>query len=84
VPRRKIYLFESAEMTGILATNSATFYDSFYLEQAGPPLAERSMATLIQAERGLPRPLAAGAYADTPSRGGLAITQLMECARPPR
>jgi len=78
VPRRKIYLFESAEMTAFWPTNSATFLRQLLSgRQAGPPCERR---------HGDPHPsrarLAAPnwlqvAYADTPSRGGLAHPQLM-------
>ena len=59
VPKRKIYLYESSELPGILAHELChIYYDSFFLEGVTNPLwLSEGMSTLIQIERGQARPV---------------------------
>lgn len=58
VPRRKVYVYESEELPGILAHEMTHIYfDGFFLDGAADPLwLSEGMATLVQVERGLAAP----------------------------
>ncbi|HEX4047287.1 MAG TPA: hypothetical protein VH309_05610, partial [Elusimicrobiota bacterium] len=58
VPKRKIYVYESAELPGILAHElTHIYFDGFFLDGTTDPLwLSEGMATLLQVERGLAAP----------------------------
>jgi len=58
VPKRKVYIFESEELPGILAHElTHIYFDGFFLDGANDPLwLSEGMATLVQVERGLSAP----------------------------
>lgn len=58
VKRRKIYLYDSDEVVGILAHElTHIYFDSFFIGGRGSPLwLSEGMATLVQSERGLAAP----------------------------
>ncbi len=58
VPKRRLYIYESNELPGILAHELChIYYDGFYLDGHADPLwLSEGMATLIQVERGLAAP----------------------------
>ncbi len=58
VPKRKVFLYESAELPGILAHElTHIYFDGFFLEGTTDPLwLSEGMATLVQVERGLAAP----------------------------
>jgi len=72
VKRRKIYLYETDELVGILAHELCHIYfDSFFASSGGNPLwLSEGMATLIQTERGLAAPNWLGSNLATLRRGG--------------
>ncbi len=58
VPKRKVYVYESEELPGILAHElTHIYFDGFFLDGATDPLwLSEGMATLLQVERGLSAP----------------------------
>jgi hypothetical protein len=58
VPKRKVYVYESEELPGILAHElTHIYFDGFFLEGTTDPLwLSEGMATLLQVERGLSAP----------------------------
>jgi hypothetical protein len=58
VSERKVYVYKSSELTGILAHELChIYYDGFYLDGHPDPLwLSEGMATMIQVERGFARP----------------------------
>ncbi|MBI4375924.1 MAG: hypothetical protein HY549_05680 [Elusimicrobia bacterium] len=58
VPKRKVYVYESEELVGILAHELChIYYDGFFLGGHSNPLwLSEGMATLVQVERGLAAP----------------------------
>jgi hypothetical protein len=58
VPKRKVYLFESEELPGILAHElTHIYFDGFFIGGTTDPLwLSEGMATLVQVERGLAAP----------------------------
>jgi hypothetical protein len=58
VPKRKVFLYESEELPGILAHElTHIYFDGFFLDGANDPLwLSEGMATLVQVERGLAAP----------------------------
>ncbi|MBI3298523.1 MAG: hypothetical protein HYZ75_10190 [Elusimicrobia bacterium] len=72
VKRRKIYLYESEELVGILAHElTHIYFDSFFLGGVTDPLwLSEGMATLVQTERGLAAPNWLKQNLDVIKRGG--------------
>ncbi|MFC1679672.1 peptidase MA family metallohydrolase [Elusimicrobiota bacterium] len=72
VKRRKIYLYETDELVGILAHELCHIYfDSFFLAGGSNPLwLSEGMATLVQTERGLAAPNWLGSNLTILRRGG--------------
>jgi hypothetical protein len=58
VPRRKVYVYESEELPGILAHElTHIYFDGFFLDGSPDPLwLSEGVATLVQVERGLAAP----------------------------
>ena len=58
VPKRKVYVYESEELPGILAHElTHIYFDGFFLDGTTDPLwLSEGMATLLQVERGLSAP----------------------------
>ena len=58
VPKRKVYVYESEELPGILAHElTHIYFDGFFLDGTTDPLwLSEGMATLLQVERGLAAP----------------------------
>lgn len=58
VPKRRVYVYESEELPGILAHELChIYYDGFFLDGRPNPLwLSEGMATLVQVERGLAAP----------------------------
>ena len=58
VPKRKVYVYESEELPGILAHElTHIFFDGFFADSQTDPLwLSEGMATLVQVERGLAAP----------------------------
>lgn len=80
VPKRKVYLYESEELNGILAHELChIFYDGFFLGAKPNPLwLSEGMATLVQVERGLAAPNWLRENLEILSAdGGFALTDLM-------
>lgn len=72
VKRRKVYLYESEELVGILAHElTHIYFDSFFLGGVTDPLwLSEGMATLVQTERGLAAPNWLKNNLDVLRRGG--------------
>lgn len=72
VRRRKVYLYESEELVGILAHElTHIYFDSFFLGGVTNPLwLSEGMATLVQTERGLAAPNWLKHNLDVIRRGG--------------
>lgn len=72
VKRRKVYLYESEELVGILAHElTHIYFDSFFLGGVTDPLwLSEGMATMVQTERGLAAPNWLRQNLDVLKRGG--------------
>src|SRR5207302_16947 len=80
VPKRKVYLYESEELPGILAHELChIYYDGFFIEGQPDPLwLSEGMATLLQVERGLAAPNWLRENMDILERGGgFSMSELM-------
>ena len=80
VPKRKVYVYESEELPGILAHELChIYYDGFFLDGKADPLwLSEGMATLVQVERGLAAPNWLRENMEILERGGgYSMTELM-------
>lgn len=83
VPKRRVYVYESEELPGILAHELChIYYDGFFLEGRSDPLwLSEGMATLVQVERGLAAPNWLRENLQILERGGgYPISELMSVA----
>ena len=80
VPKRKVFVYESEELPGILAHELChIYYDGFFLSGQQDPLwLSEGMATLVQVERGMAAPNWLRENLDILERGGgYTVAQMM-------